>query len=155
MMWGRTGCSSDWGQMLIPEISICHFPSSPNSPSSYIEKKMVAWNSNEHVLINSKTIPFDSTLHVRDYLFLSYESCFSSPFPVSVPGLEPQDKLSLHPSAYSFQRNLIPTISYLIQGNQCCWDLQKFSWLNTSVLPWAPHSFLLLYCRALLRITST
>lgn len=118
-------------------------------------KEMVAWNSNEHVLINSKTIPFDSTLHVRDYLFLSYENSFSSPFPVSVPGLEPQDKLSLHPSGYSFQRNLIPTISYLIQGNQCCWDLQKFSWLNTSVLPWAPHSFLLLYCRALLHITST
>lgn len=94
-------------------------------------KEMLVWSSNEHVLINFKIIPFDSMLHVRDYLFLSYKSCLFSPFPVSVPGLEPQDKLSWHPSGHSFQWNLIPTISYLIQGNQCVVETYKSSHYST------------------------
>lgn len=36
---------------------------------------MLVSSSNDHVLINSKTIPFDSALHDRDCLFLSYRCC--------------------------------------------------------------------------------
>ena len=63
-----------WGQSVHHRF-LCVI--SPVVPLSNIlpRKEMLVSSSNDHVLINSKTIPFDSALHDRDCLFLSYRCC--------------------------------------------------------------------------------
>lgn len=90
-------------------------------------KGMFVWGSNDHVLINSKTIPFDSTLHGRDYLFLSYGNC-----PSLLSQFLHQDWNSKVESVDTLQAiisskfELLP-MAYLFQGNQCVIETYKSS----------------------------